>query len=222
MDVKFGFLISSISAQNPTCIMESRCLTMSAGHCFQIRVFLIFLFHYFLSSYILRVLIGPIFVGIVVLQYPHLRKYGRKFHFLNLFFRRTLQMPKHWKISLYFFKLFCFCSSSISAMSSRHSCRCIHIYRVMSCWSRCPVRSRVWLFARLLAQNMLLSSSENITFTLIFAAPLDSGAAAQTERSLLPNSVSVSNELAVFNNFSGLSPASNDQGLLLLLNDTKM
>lgn len=69
---------------------------------------------------------------------------------------------------------------------------------------------------------MSITYRNDVVPGLITAAQLASSLAAQIERALIPRSVPVSNEIAVFNISSGLSGCSDDQSLFLLLNNIKM
>lgn len=106
-------------------------------------------------------------------------------------------------------------------MYSRHSFRSICIRGVVSRQSRRLVGFSTRLYARLFAQNMTLTSGDDIISALDNANLLASILTAQIKSESMLCSVQVTKELAMSNKFWGPHLASDGHNLSFLLNDTK-
>lgn len=102
-------------------------------------------------------------------------------------------------------------------MSARHLCSSTRMRGIFSRLPHRPVSTRESLFARPLAKDMAVTSSDNFVLAFTTAAPLGLSHADQTERASLPRPVQVSTKLAVSDNGLAPSLASDNHSLLLLM-----
>lgn len=169
------------------------------------------------------VLTCVIFAALVVLQYLILKIIETGFDFLtwSFNFEESCSFKGIWK-SLFVSSNHSFlnlCSTSVVLSFSFFSS--INGQEVLSRQFRRLIRSCACLFEHSLAHNMTLTSSKDIVLASATAAPLYESSAAHSEFTFTPRFVQVSNEPAVLGAVLGSYGCSNDQGLFLLLSDTK-